>query len=349
MARRTGCRTPVVRAGARDRGLHRGRHRGGAADGRTAARRHRGTAHGRHEDRRRPVRCREDVPPAGGQERAGDEAFGRLPGTLHGGGQARIRPRQREGRARDGQGRRTRHRKEHRRRRARLQQLRRRGPGCDGSRGHHPRHGGGRERRRRRAFRPHHAVAGRDGRGGHRDATAWHEAAAADRRRHDVPPAHGGAHRARVRRRGRARARRVPGRRRGVGSAEPGPGRRSGRGQPGRAGTPARAARGQGTAPAAHARAGPVEQGRCRLRRPARPRVHRRAYRRTRHRHPARVHRLAVPLPRLGAEGQVPGDPRPAGGPGTVRRRERTARPDRGGRRVHRPWRVRLLAGALRG
>ena len=49
-----------------------------------------------------------------------------------------------------------------------------------------------------------------------RDAAPRAEAAAADRRRDHVAPAHGGADRARVRRHDRARARRVPGRRRGL-------------------------------------------------------------------------------------------------------------------------------------
>ena len=43
----------------------------------------------------------------------------------------------------------------------------------------------------------------------------------------------------------------------------------------------------------------------------------------------ARVHRLAVLLPRLGAEGQVPGDPRAAGGARALRRRAGAARRDR--------------------
>ena len=51
------------------------------------------------------------------------------------------------------------------------------------------------------------------------------------------------------------------------------------------------------------------------------PAVHRHHARRTRPAAAARAHRLAVLLPRLGAEGQVPGDPRAAGRPRTVRRR----------------------------
>ena len=43
----------------------------------------------------------------------------------------------------------------------------------------------------------------------------------------------------------------------------------------------------------------------------------------------APVHRLAVLLPRLGAEGQVPGDPGTAGGARALRRRDRAARRDR--------------------
>ena len=50
-----------------------------------AARRDRGPADGRDEDRRRPVRVGPDVPAAGGEERACDEARGRLPRAVHGG------------------------------------------------------------------------------------------------------------------------------------------------------------------------------------------------------------------------------------------------------------------------
>ena len=55
---------------------------------RASARDHRGAADGRHADRRRPVRRRQDVPAAGRQERARDEEGGRLPRAVHGGGEA---------------------------------------------------------------------------------------------------------------------------------------------------------------------------------------------------------------------------------------------------------------------
>ncbi len=51
----------------------------------------RGPADGRHERRRRPVRRRQDVPAAGGEERAGDEAGGRPPGAVHRGGKGEER------------------------------------------------------------------------------------------------------------------------------------------------------------------------------------------------------------------------------------------------------------------
>ena len=70
----------------------------------------------------------QDVPAAGGQERARDEAGGRLPRAVHGGRSEDGAARAGQDRARDGQGRRPRHRQEHRRRRARLQQLRGRRP-----------------------------------------------------------------------------------------------------------------------------------------------------------------------------------------------------------------------------
>ena len=138
---------------------------------RTPARRDRGPADGRHEDRRRPVRRGQDVPAAGGQERPGDEALGRLPRAVHGGGEGagaaggapRHRPRPGQGRAGHRQGRRARHRQEHRRRRARLQQLRGHRPRRDGAGRRDPGHRDRRGRRRRRAVRADHPVAGRDG------------------------------------------------------------------------------------------------------------------------------------------------------------------------------------------
>ena len=56
-------------------------------------RRHRRPADGGHECRRRPVRRRQDVPAAGGEVGARDEAGGGAPAALHGGGEARQRRR----------------------------------------------------------------------------------------------------------------------------------------------------------------------------------------------------------------------------------------------------------------
>ena len=125
LARGAGRQAPLVRARPRGGRLHRRGHRGGAAAARAAARRDRGPADGRHGDRRRPLREREDVPAAGREERSRDEARGRLPRAVHGGGEGAHRHLARAGEARacDRQGRRARHRQEHRRRRARLQQL----------------------------------------------------------------------------------------------------------------------------------------------------------------------------------------------------------------------------------
>ncbi len=117
---------PEPRSRPRRRRLHRAGRRGGAAQVREAAPHHRRPADGRDEDRRRPVRRRQDVPAAGRQERAGDEEGGRLPAALHGGGEAAIGVAVGAGPHPHGhgQGGRPRHRQEHRRRRARLQQLR---------------------------------------------------------------------------------------------------------------------------------------------------------------------------------------------------------------------------------
>ena len=126
-----------ARARTRDRRLHRGGHRGGAHGLGEAARRDRGPADGRDEGRRRPLRLRPDVPAAGREERAGDEACGRVSRAVYGRGEGadrEQRPRAGEDRPRNGQGRRARHRQEHRRRRARLQQLRGDRPRRDGAR-----------------------------------------------------------------------------------------------------------------------------------------------------------------------------------------------------------------------
>ena len=199
LAQRHGGRAAGVRARPRQRRVHRAGYRGGAAEVPAAARHHRGSADGRHEDRRRPVRRGQDVPAAGRQVRPRDEEGGRLSRAVHG---------EREGRAAgqgsqrgdgagahrhgDGEGGRPRHRQEHRRRRARLQQLRSDRPRRDGAGGEDPRHGDREEGGPRRPERPDHAVARRDGDGRARDGAPAHDAAAAHRRRDDEPSAHGG-------------------------------------------------------------------------------------------------------------------------------------------------------------
>ncbi len=62
--------------------------RGGAAEIRAAARHHRRSADGRDEGRRESLRRGQDVPPAGGEEREGDEARGRVSRAVHGEGKA---------------------------------------------------------------------------------------------------------------------------------------------------------------------------------------------------------------------------------------------------------------------
>ncbi len=112
-------------------------------------------------------------------------------------------------------------------------------------------------------------------------------------------------------------------------SARSSPARRARRREPRRPGAAARAARREGAASVAAARRGAGEPRAARLRRPRRARVHRHACRDALARRASRPDRLAVLLPRLGAEGQVPRHPRTAGGAGALRRRDRAARRDR--------------------
>ena len=173
----SGARAALARARARHRRFHRGRHRGSAAAVRTSARGDRGSADGRHAHRRRSVRRREDVPAAGGEERARHEAGRRLPGAVHGGREAdarRHRDRAGEDRARDREGGRARHREEHRGSRVGLQQLRGDRPGRHGARGHPAGHRPQGEVRHRRRLGPDHAVARRDGERRERDGAPRH-------------------------------------------------------------------------------------------------------------------------------------------------------------------------------
>ena len=98
--------------------------------------------------------------------------------------------------------------------------------------------------------------------------------------------------------------------------------------------------------PAARGREGEPRAGL--LRRAGGARVHWNAHDRAGAGRPRSLHRLAVLLSRLGPEGQVPGDSRPAGRPRALRRRARgagRARPRRGAGRARR---VRVLACACR-
>ncbi len=71
------------RPGQRHHRVHRGRRRRGAGGLRTRRRRDRRTADERYEHRRRPVRRRQDVPPAGRQVGPRDEAGSRLLDPVH--------------------------------------------------------------------------------------------------------------------------------------------------------------------------------------------------------------------------------------------------------------------------
>ena len=84
------------------------------------------------------------------------------------------------------------------------------------------------------------------------------------------------------------------------------------------------------------------------LRRAPEAAVHRDAQRRARPRDAPPLHRLAVLLLRLGAEGQVPGDPRAAGGAVALRRRDEAPRRDPCRQAAPGPRCVRLLARGRR-
>ena len=246
----------VVCAGPRRGGLHRRGHGGGAEEVRPAAVDHRRPADGRHEDGRRPVRRRQDVPAAGRQERARDEEGRGVARALHGRREGRRRRHATgQGADGDGEGRRPRHRQEHRRRRAGVQQLQGDRPGRDGAPGRDPAHGRGAGSRPDRPERADHAVARRDGLGGARDGAARPEDAAAHRRRDDEQAAHRGQDRAGIQRAGDARARCQPRGGSRVEAAERDRPRRLHRGHPRGPGVAARAVRQpSGQAPAAAGR-----------------------------------------------------------------------------------------------
>ena len=110
----------------------------------------------------------------------------------------------------------------------------------------------------------------------------------------------------------------------------------------------AHAARREGAQAAAAVRRRPRQPAASRLHRPPGALVHRTPRGRARPRDDPPLHRLAVLLPRLGAEGQVPRAARAAGRTRALRRRARRSRPDRLDARLPAAGRVRLLARPLR-
>ena len=176
-------------------------------------------ADGRHEHRRRPVRPGQDVPAAGGEKCARDEAGGGPPAALHRGRKThadrrrRLGQGQRQDRHRHGERRRARHRQEHRHRRAPVQQLRSHQHGRDGAVPGHPGQSQGRRRRPDRPVGPDHPEPGRDAACRRRNAARrllpHEEDSALDRRCHHQPRAHRREDRAALRRAGGLRARRV--------------------------------------------------------------------------------------------------------------------------------------------
>ena len=194
---------------------------------------------------------------------------------------------------------------------------------------------------------PDHALARRDGARRPGDGAPRDRPAAPDRRRHHVEAAHRRPDRARLHAADRARAGRLAGGRDCRQPAGPGAGRGVRPGEPRAPGASARAARRTRPQAAAADRRRACQPATRLLRRPARAAVHGHADRGARPRVADALRRLAVLLPCLGAEGQVPGDPRPSRGEGAVRRRARAARRAHGCTVAASPRRVRLLARPL--
>ena len=301
--------------------LHGGRRAADPGDRRAAD--------GWHEHRRRPVRPGQDVPAAGGEIGARDEAGGGAPDSVHRAGKiaepgSDRRRRQAEGQAggRHGERRRARHRQEHRRRGPAMQQLRSGEHGRDGAVLRNPGQGEGRERRHGRPVGTDHAVAGGNGarraRNGARPVFPRAENPALDRRRHHQPRAHRGQDRSELQRPGGVRVGRLA---LGLGGAvavdagkQRAVHRRSGR----RLRAGARPARQQEGAADAVAGRRPPEQDAARIYRRARAdqaEIHRPP--RVQEPRPGdhrRIHRLGPAVPDLGFGRQVSGDPARPGG-----------------------------------
>ena len=129
----------------------------------------------------------------------------------------------------------------------------------------------------RRPLRADHAVARRDGARREGDGAARPRAAAPDRRRHDLPAAHRGADRARLRPRDRARARRLARRRHRLRPPRPGAARGARRRESRRPGASTRASRREGAAAPSPDQRRPCKSRAARVRRPRGPGLHRHA------------------------------------------------------------------------
>ena len=181
-----------------------------------------------------------------------------------------------------------------------------------------------------------HAVARPDGRRGARDGAPRPVAAAPDRRRDDVEAAHGGEDRAAVLAAGRARARRVARRRRSCRRCSI---RRAGRRSTRRTAS-CRTACASCTPSATASRCSPLSDARANPEAVPFDELATPDFTGVRIVEPSletlrAVHRLAVLLPHVGAEGPLPGDPRAARGEGALRRRAGAARRDRPRRTAH--------------
>ena len=170
-------KAPVHSAGEGCGGIYGGRHSGSPDRLPEGRGHHRRPAYGRHEHGWRAVRLRQDVPPAGGEDRPNDEEGGGNTAALHRSRQEGGNDHSRQGADGNRQGRRTRHRQEHRVGGDGVQQLRSDRPWRNGSCRADCEESRGGEGGHDRAERSYHAESGRDGERRHGDGACRTESA----------------------------------------------------------------------------------------------------------------------------------------------------------------------------